>query len=503
MKGLDLRKLKKVKEDNKVAILSHPDGHEVKIAKGGISPSLRDQLSKLKMNESEKEPKMAEGTDPSNPEQAPLEISPVDPNSEEGRSLASAQPMDPNSPAQAQDTAPEAPSTGPAQIQDHSQDVVGDPNQTKQQMLSEDQAWQQDLMNGHIKPETYHDLFAKKDTLGKIGTLFGLMVSGGGAGLTHQPNAVLQMMNNEIKNDLDAQVQSKTNAYNFLRLNQAERLHQGQLAKMVQEGKLSEAEAKAATTRAGVEAYGMAQMQMNRAALHKLVVDTNKLPVGSPQRAQAMATLSGLYGVINDSSLNIADRAAVASAYANSGIQTTPQKGESPIDYNKMNQLEVASQRKIPGAPTEHDLSEMTKEATMLEENQATRKMWEDSFQRLDKMFLAGKLNPNMVAAEQNALSAQLAHQTVKRYNDSEAHAQAQGMFPDWRDWGGARPEKWRKGHQFFDAPTKAVPTLKRFGVLTPSQQQPTQAGGGLKEGQTGKFNGRPVVVKNGSWTYQ
>ena len=67
------------------------------------------------------------------------------------------------------------------------------------ELKRESDAWAQDLANGHIEPKTYHDLYAKKDTLGKIGTLFGLLVSGAGAGLSHQPNAVMELMNKEIK----------------------------------------------------------------------------------------------------------------------------------------------------------------------------------------------------------------------------------------------------------------------------------------------------------------
>lgn len=79
-------------------------------------------------------------------------------------------------------------------------------------------AFSNDLAGGKITPETYQDLFAKKDTLGKIGTLFGLLVSGAGSGLNHQPNAVLEMMNNQIKNDLEAQKTNQGNRHNWYSL---------------------------------------------------------------------------------------------------------------------------------------------------------------------------------------------------------------------------------------------------------------------------------------------
>lgn len=102
-------------------------------------------------------------------------------------------------------------------------------------------AYEQDLQNGHITPETYSSLFGKKDTLGKIGTLFGLMLSGAGSGITGQPNAVLQMMNNEINNDLEAQKNSKLNAQNFLRINQEGDFNRARIIQLRKEGKLTDA----------------------------------------------------------------------------------------------------------------------------------------------------------------------------------------------------------------------------------------------------------------------
>lgn len=96
-------------------------------------------------------------------------------------------------------------------------DVIGHqpPAQNALQGYAEDMAFHQDLNNGQIQPETYHSLFAKKDTLGKIGTLFGLLLSGAGSGLAHQPNAVMDMMDNQIKNDLEAQKTNQGNKLNW------------------------------------------------------------------------------------------------------------------------------------------------------------------------------------------------------------------------------------------------------------------------------------------------
>jgi hypothetical protein len=74
--------------------------------------------------------------------------------------------------------------------------------------FTDDQAakTENDLLLGHIKPETYKDyMFKDKSFLGKMGTLFGLMIGAGGAGLAHQPNMAFEMMNNDIQRDWDKQ----------------------------------------------------------------------------------------------------------------------------------------------------------------------------------------------------------------------------------------------------------------------------------------------------------
>ncbi len=79
-----------------------------------------------------------------------------------------------------------------------------------------------DLASGAIKPKTYSDLYNDKSTLGKVGTIFGLMLSGAGSGLTGQPNALLHMMDKQIAQDLEAQKANKDKARNFISM-EAER----------------------------------------------------------------------------------------------------------------------------------------------------------------------------------------------------------------------------------------------------------------------------------------
>lgn len=98
-------------------------------------------------------------------------------------------------------------------------DVIGalPPAENALQRTAESMSVGNDMATGQIHPKTYSDLFDNKSTLGKIGTLFGLLVSGAGSGLAHQSNAVLDMMNKEIDRDLDAQKTNQSNRQNWFK----------------------------------------------------------------------------------------------------------------------------------------------------------------------------------------------------------------------------------------------------------------------------------------------
>lgn len=101
---------------------------------------------------------------------------------------------------------------------------------TAQQLDEEHLKFANDLATKAIVPKTYNDLFNDKSTVGKASTLFGLILGGAGSGLTGQPNAVLQMMNKLIDNDLEAQKASKANANTWLSTAYAHEVQQSQAA---------------------------------------------------------------------------------------------------------------------------------------------------------------------------------------------------------------------------------------------------------------------------------
>lgn len=188
----------------------------------------------------------------------------------------------------------------PQQAQDKAAQFQQSKQQHLQELGQEAQMFQSDLDAGHIKPETYQELFNKRSTLGKIGTMFGLLMSGAGSGLSGQPNALMSMMNSEIQNDLDAQQKSVGNQQNFLKINQ--------------QNILNKAQAKNMTADANTKAYALAKVQMNYAALHKLVSDTMKLPPG-PQRDQQLQTLAMMNQSVQNDNFNVLDRAATGAAF--------------------------------------------------------------------------------------------------------------------------------------------------------------------------------------------
>lgn len=138
------------------------------------------------------------------------------------------------SPDMAQAAPPVAPTTPVAPTQPSPDTSVPDPH-SYEAKVQEHMAQAQDYASGAITPETYHSLYAKKDTLGKIGTLFGLLVSGLGSGITHQPNAVLEMMNKQIENDLSSQKSTKENARNFITMQYQNNLNLANAAKIKQD----------------------------------------------------------------------------------------------------------------------------------------------------------------------------------------------------------------------------------------------------------------------------
>lgn len=508
--GIDLSRFKKIAGNDKVSTLRHSKGHEIKIAHSSLSPEMREHLANLPVH-------MAEGGDP-------MAIDPESPTEADDAAFAEAIPPKPEV----------MPNAGTI-------DVVAPRRQaapTTQDLDNEAAAYADDVQRGYIKPETMASLFAKKDTVGKIGTIFGLLVGGAGAGLTHQPNALLGMMQKEIDNDLEAQKMSNSNAQNWLRLSHEHEMQQANVSKTGAEtmeslgraskvpAETSEIEARAASHRGDAElkAIDAAKTRMQISILHQLTGTVNNMPAG-PAKQAALDTLNNTItpSVMEDIKKRNAQTAGKLNLRA--GVrgdlrQQDPQdENGMGVDFEKLNKLAqlgvVSGDMHLPGGMDKADVAHAREEAQRVMDNRLAAKAYNDSFNRLDQAFAAGKLNPQFRQAEIATLGAELARATAGRFNADEAAAQADGMFPSPKDYGAARDEKHRKAIQFFQKAEGSTPTLDQFKLKTtfPTyvRERKTKKPGagkeaktsGPKEGATGTYAGKPVVFRGGKWVAQ
>lgn len=249
MSAIDFAKFKKINQDKKSATLLHPDGHEIKISIANLSPVLKKKLEELPLHQAKpkgpvkkldddspatvedtvddipdeieeeiaKEPQAQPAQAPAPQAQQPVQQQPAP----EPQAAPQAQAPAPQPAPQAAAPAPEQPpAQQPAQAEapPAPEQAEKTPEQIAQEKNQQDMAFASDVQMQHIKPKTYGDLFAEKSTLGKVGTIFGMMLSGIGSGLTHQPNALLAMMDKQIQNDLDAQEKDQSNRQNLMKL---------------------------------------------------------------------------------------------------------------------------------------------------------------------------------------------------------------------------------------------------------------------------------------------
>lgn len=225
--------------------------------------------------------KIGYGQTEAQPAQAPETIAPAQ------TQPASAPMGQPGEPVQPQ-VAPQA----QANIQPSAPVAPAAPQPVKempsQQYLSQLDAVKQDFADGHITPKTYSSMFAEKNTLGKISTIFGLLVSGAGSGMSKQPNMLMEMMDKEIARDLEAQKATKSNQMNFIQLAQQQIMNQANIDHLRFEDK--------------VKAQALAQQYAYMSAYDKLSRQAKSMPEG-PAKVNALNALAGIAQGINDKAL--------------------------------------------------------------------------------------------------------------------------------------------------------------------------------------------------------
>lgn len=212
--GIDLSRFRKVSSDGKTTTLRHAKGHEVKIAHGALSDKMREHINGMPQF-------LAEGEEVAEP-------IPDEPKKYGGSmgEMEAADAAEAPPPAQQQPMPDQSQQAGPQQVS--AQEPIDDTSPDAK--MAEHMKFASDVASGQIKPKTYSDLFADKSTLGKVGTIFGLLVGGAGAGLTHQPNMLMEMMNKEIERDIEKQKHNIENSRNFMSLQYQHNLQKAQIA---------------------------------------------------------------------------------------------------------------------------------------------------------------------------------------------------------------------------------------------------------------------------------
>lgn len=447
-----------------------------------------------------------EKLDPESPakaEGAPDDVATDDSSGDAPEEAAQSGPEESSQPEEEASAAPEdnpaIPDEAPSQDKvpaSNTFDVVGQRRTpvTPRELDNEDALYHQDLQRGRLKPETMHDLYAKQDTLGKIGTLFGILVSGAGSGLTGQPNAVLEMMKNQINNDFEAQKVSNQNAQNWLRLSQQHELNKAGLGETAARTENIKAQTGKVPT----------EIEHNKASIRNLEADTalkgtlrtknlmgihaynylqdkvGKMPDG-PAKSNAVSTLTNTVGpaIAANNAENNAKTADQLNATAalRGDLKPAPQPG---VDLAKMNTLkasgDAAASLGLPIMPGKgmdaHQYAVASKEAELTNMNRATYDSYKDSFEHLDKSALAGRVNKNDRDAVVDLVAAQISKQTGA--SSETARHQADDLFPKWNDWGNARMEKAKKGAEHFAIQESGTPVLDTFGLKTPFPGPPS-----------------------------
>lgn len=554
---MNLKGFKKINEDEHKAIFKNKDGHAITVAKKGLNKKHLDELKSLPIHAAEgwdgESPEFLNQFEQSGPYSSPemqsemakdkaraaLEgnnesiknafVSPGDwrragdvtPEAPAPKmaEMPMSRPEDaPTLAPEERAPAEEVPSQAPVQTslapaQPQAQQSQQDPQQAYNKSYNDTMIQHaeefgreaalsgQDLRNGHITPKTYQSLFHSQDTMGKIGTLFGLLVSGAGSGLAHQPNTVMEMMNNEIKNDLDAQKQSKTNAQNLYKLMYENELNKAQVG-------LTKAQTSGAMIDAQIKATTLAKNFMILSSLQGMTDMAGKLPEGA-QKANAQTALGGIATAadqqIQQNSLEGAKALANnpegkfqadqkrlrtmgmlgmegADAMARSNEEKhVPGIGEASIPVPDKVREEMIAHEKLDNAG--RDLLDYSKKHTNLIKGTPEYHVGEQKALILQQMIREGLLGTVFRESEKPLL---------EKFVD-ENPAGAFKMFS-------TQP----KIRTLLESNAMASKTLKsRYGLPTEGgHKEEAKSSGELKEGDTGTYKGKPVVVRGGKWRY-
>ncbi len=310
------------------------------------------------------------------PQQAPAAAAPQAPQDQSAQMPPTVQ-GGPSAGQVPQDSSmPEYPTLQAPVIQQGAQQVANQQDMARQayiqRHMTDTTGFAEDLNNGHISPKSYGEI-ADKHTLGRIGTMFGMLLGGIGSGLSGQPNALMGMMDKEIDRDLTAQQNSKSNAQNLYNLT-SQRVT---------------AEANAGLTNVTSAERVLAQAKVNYQvmALHKMVEMTKRLPPG-PQKQAGEQAIAMMAGKIRDGEYQMLDKMYAMEQLGGGGGNSTgnetaldPQEAafqarnaalSKSDDPHNIAVAQYEADRHIPGIPgfatdkvPEHDKSLLLSQNTL------------------------------------------------------------------------------------------------------------------------------------------
>lgn len=341
---------------------------------------------------------------------------------------------------------------------------------------------------GKIHPKTVNDLFAEKSTLGKIGTLFGLMVSGAGAGLTHQPNAVMELMQRELDRDLEAQKSSQAAKQNWFNAAMAHRRLEGEMPGI-------QAKSDIETTHAVKNRMRLAVMA------NYLPMIVEQYPAGPMrQAAQQMLNTVQQYMQQKNSAGNAttAGQMSALDVLQNENKAAPARADGAAVDYDRLNNANrAAGFIDMPGfGLNDAQYGQANQEAAQAERNRAMAKNYMDSFQNLNTLT-AGQSNATIEAAGNLLAGASRAIPGVGSVVGGAAGGAASDLANKFQQWRNSqiktlgipedvaeailpsiydlasgkdstREAKFKKGMEYFERVEKQLPMLRKAGALTP-----------------------------------
>ncbi len=446
--GLNLDQFKKIKSDKNTTVLRHAkDGHEIKLAHGALKPEMKSALEKLPLHKyaegspegvSEDDNALTTKDSPvSRPEtkytgnstgleygpetDAQTEVTPV-PDQQSVATTQSSPEIPTNTDVSNAQTLP----SDPYGLDQYAQQKQNALNESEMGAIGQNQAGQayagqmgklsnqyaqsvadqmarykdaqnniqaersnlqSDIMNQHIDPKAY---MKNMSTGGKIGTIFGLLVGGMGAGLTHGTNLAWQGMQDNINRDIQSQrdeLGKKQNllAHNFQKegnLNVATDLTRIQTNDVLSaHAKALAAQSQSAAAKAGL--LGIAGNFDNQSAelTHNIAVQKamyqyggglEMLPADKRERAVRLPDGRIQLAITKDGAKDLREQ-----------IQTT-----QPI-FDQLDKLgQLGPSALVPGTPANQTAQSVRAQLIpMVNENAGLKRLSGEDIQNINKMF--------------------------------------------------------------------------------------------------------------------